>query len=101
MMRSIATLFLLLTSAITAQNQLLASQFNVSLNTGSLAGTTFTVSYNYDFSQVSPVGDSYVQLTSFDFTLGGVPFTRDDIFQGGQVIFHDGVIKDITASFQV
>ena len=50
---------------------------------------------------MSPVGESYVQLVSFDFTLLGVRFTRDDIFQGGQVIFHDAVIQDITASFQV
>src|SRR5262249_51924198 len=35
------------------------------------------------------------------FTLLGVPFTRNDIFQGGQVIFRDGVLVNVTASFQV
>jgi len=42
-----------------------------------------------------------VTLNSFDFTLLGVPFTRGDIFQGGQVIFQDGVPQNVTASFQV
>jgi hypothetical protein len=48
-----------------------------------------------------PRADSYVQLNSFDFTLLGVQFTRQDIFQGGQVISHDGVTTNVTASFQV
>ena len=74
---------------------------NASLDDGSLAGTTFCVSFSYDQDQVSPVGESYVTLNSFDFTLLGVPFTRDDIFQGGQVIFEDGVPANVTASFQV
>jgi hypothetical protein len=72
-----------------------------SLDDGSLAGTTFSVVYSYDADQVSDTGESYVTLNSFDFTLLGVPFTRDDIFQGGQVIFLDGVPENVTASFQV
>lgn len=75
--------------------------FDASLDDGSLAGTTFTVSFSYDADQVSEQGDSYVQLASFDFTLLGVNFTRSDIFQGGQLIFHDGVLDNVTASFQV
>jgi len=84
-----------------ARSELVTSTLNASLNTGSLAGTTFTVSFSYDSSQVSPVGDSYVQLNSFDFTLLGVPFSRQDIFQGGQAIFQDGTLHNVTASFQV
>jgi hypothetical protein len=72
-----------------------------SLDDGSLAGTTFSVVYSYDADQVSDTGESFVTLNSFDFTLLGVPFTRDDIFQGGQVIFLDGVPENVTASFQV
>ena len=72
-----------------------------SLDDGSLAGTTFSVVYSYDADQVSDTGESFVTLNSFDFTLLGVPFTRDDIFQGGQVIFLDGVPVNVTASFQV
>ena len=74
---------------------------NASLNTGSLAGTQFPVNFSYDDSQVLPVGDSYVSLITFDFTLLGVPFNRSETFQGGQAIFHDGVIKNVTASYQV
>jgi hypothetical protein len=101
MKRSTAVLFLLITSAAAGRSELVTSSLQASLDTGSLAGTTFSVSFSYDSSQVQPVGDSYVQLNSFDFALLGVQFTRQDIFQGGQVIFHDGVITDVTASFQV
>ena len=75
--------------------------FVASLDTGSMAGTTFPVCYSYDADQVAPVGESYVQLNSFDFVLGAAQFTRNDIFQGGQVILTDGVAHDVTASFQV
>jgi hypothetical protein len=74
---------------------------NASLDTGTLAGTAFPVSFSYDACQVAPVGQSFITLSSFDFTLLGVPFTRNDIFQGGQVIFQDGILQDVTASFQV
>ena len=99
--RFTVVLFLLITCAAAARSELVTSSLNVSLDTGSLAGTRFSVSFSYDSSQVQPIGDSYVQLNSFDFTLLGVQFTRQDIFQGGQVIFLDGVITDVTASFQV
>jgi hypothetical protein len=74
--------------------------FDASLDSGSLAGTTFSVCYSYDADQVLPSGESYVSLNSFDFTLLGTQFTRSGIFQGGQVIFRDGVVSDVTASFQ-
>src|SRR5690349_19770549 len=83
-----------------AQN-IVYGTLNASLNDGTLAGTTFQISFSYDADQVADTGQSYVSLNSFDFTLLGVPFTRDDIFQGGQVIFQDGVLQNVTASFQV
>ena len=70
------------------------------LTGGSLAGTRFGVSYSYDVSQVLPTGDSFIALTSFNFSLLGVSFTRNDISQGGQVIFRNGVLNNVTASFQ-
>jgi hypothetical protein len=100
-MRFTVVLFLLITYAAAGRSELVTSSLHASLDTGGLAGTRFPVSFSYDSSQVQPVGESYVQLNSFDFTLLGVQFTRQDIFQGGQVIFHDGVITDVTASFQV
>jgi hypothetical protein len=101
MMRCTSTLILLLISATSARSQPATSHLNATLNTGSLAGTGFSVSFSYDPSQVSPVGDSYAQLIAFDFTLLGVQFTRADIFQAGQVTFHNGVIDNVIASFQV
>jgi hypothetical protein len=101
-----SVLFLLLTCASAGRSELVTTSLvtntlQASLDTGTLAGTRFSVSFSYDGSQVQPVGESYVPLNSFDFTLLGVQFTRQDIFQGGQVIFLDGVITDVTASFQV
>jgi hypothetical protein len=74
---------------------------NASLDQGSLAGTTFPLSLSYDADQIAPVGESFVTLESFDFTLLGVAFTRHDIFQGGQAIFENGILENVTASFQV
>ena len=90
MKRFIAVLFLLVAYTAAARSELVTNSLDASLDTGSLAGTTFSVLFSYDSSQVLPVGDSYVQLNSFDFTLFGVQFTRHDIFQGGQALFHDG-----------
>ena len=74
--------------------------FEANLDTGSLAGVVFPVTYSYDASQNNPVGESFNILNSFDFTLLGTEFTRSDIDQGGQVILIDGVLDNITASFQ-
>ena len=76
-------------------------QLNASLDTGSLAGTKFPVSFSYDASQVMPIGDSFADLDSMDFTLGNATFHRSDIFQGGQVIFHNGMLENLLASYQV
>jgi len=81
MKRFTVVLFLLITYAAVGRSELVTSSLNASLDTGSPAGTRFSVSFSYDSSQVQPVGDSYVQLNSFDFTLLGVQFTRQDIFQ--------------------
>ena len=97
---AIALLFVIPSLPASATN-IVYWTFIASLDTGSLSGTTFPVCYSYDADQVAPSGESYVQLNSFDFTLGDARFTRNDIFQGGQVIFSDGVAHDVTASFQV
>jgi uncharacterized protein (TIGR03437 family) len=72
-----------------------------SLDHGSLAGTRFPVSFSFDAGEVSPQGDNFITLRSFGFVLQGVTFTRSDIFQGGQAIFRNGKLVNVTASFQV
>ena len=99
--RFTVVLFLLIACAAAARSELVTGSLHASLDTDSLAGTRFSVSFSYDPSQVQPIGDSFVQLNSFEFALLGVQFTRQDIFQGGQVIFHDGVLTNVIASFQV
>ena len=98
MKRFIAALLLLAACACVARADLITRSLNASLDTGSLAGTKFPVSFSYDSAGISAVGDTYVELNSFAFTLLGVQFTKSDIYQGGQVIFHDGVIQNVTAS---
>ena len=84
-----------------ARADLITENLNASLDSGSLTGIMFPVTFSYDSSEVNPVGESFVALESFDFVLLGVPFTLNDIFQGGQAIFEDSVIENVTASFQV
>ena len=100
---SVITVVLLffVSSLHASANNIMVWTFVASLDTGSMAGKTFPVCYSYDADQVAPVGESYVQLNSLEFTLGDAQFTRNDIFQGGQVIFSDGVAQNVTASFQV
>jgi len=69
-----------------------------SLNTGSLSGTIFPVSFSYDKALVDSSG--FGPLNSFDFTLLGTSFSRANISQGGQVILQSGTLTNITASFQ-
>jgi hypothetical protein len=89
-----------LTVGASAQN-IVYGTLTASLDTGSLAGTRFPIYYSYDASQVPSGGQGYAELLSFNFTLLGVSFTRSDIFQGGQVVFQNGVRQNVTASFQV
>jgi hypothetical protein len=97
-----AVLILLIAAVSRADAQnIVYGTLAASLDDGSLAGTTFQVTFSYDADQVAQVGESYVELESFDFTLLGTTFSRDWIFQGGQAIFQDGVIQNVTASFQV
>jgi uncharacterized protein (TIGR03437 family) len=86
---------------IAAAEQIVAGTLTASLDSGSLAGTKFRVFFGYDAAHVSPRGNSFVQLESLDFKLLGVPFTLSDIYQGGQVILHDGQVENVVASFQV
>jgi hypothetical protein len=82
--------------AETIANQTLFS----TLTTGSLAGTQFAATVSFDASQILPSGPSFVTLSSFDFTLIGVAFDKYNIEQGGQAIFLDGALVNVTGSFQ-
>jgi len=72
---------------------------NAQLTTGSLAGTQFPFSFSYESTAVNGIGQEFISLTSFNFNLLGTPYTIADITQGGQAIFQDGVLQNITAAF--
>ena len=74
-------------------------QFNAALQTGALAGTDFSGTASYDNQGETGSGTEYFSLTSLNFTLFGVSFTKADIDQGGQVILQDGALFDFTAAF--
>ena len=97
---SAAVLLVLAASRVDART-IVFRTLDASLEQGSLAGTTFPVSLSYDADQVAPIGESFVTLESFDFTLLGVAFTRQDIFEGGQCVFQNSVLENVTASFQI
>ena len=73
--------------------------FDASLQTGVLAGATFSGSFTYDDAGASGIGKEFLFLTSLDFTLLGVPFSLADIKQGGQAILQDGALSYFTAAF--
>ncbi len=81
-------------------DRIVYAAFTAVLKTGPLAGTEFLVLCSYDADQVSRKGESYVTLDSFDFTLLGAHFTHDNLTQGGQAIFRDGHLENLTGSFQ-
>jgi hypothetical protein len=73
--------------------------FDANLQTGPLAGTSFSGLLSYDDAGATGVGQEFLELASLDFTLLGVSFTRADIKQGGQAILEDGVLSYFTAAF--
>jgi len=75
------------------------ASFIASLTSGSLSGAQFTVSYSYESTNVTGGSEDYLPLNSFDFDLLGTHFSKNDIFQGGQVIFHYGYLYNVTADF--
>ena len=74
-------------------------QFNAALRTGALAGTDFSGTASYDNQGETGSGTEYFPLTSLNFTLFGVSFTKADIDQGGQAILQNGALFDFTAAF--
>jgi hypothetical protein len=96
-----AVLFVLLFGAPRAARaeQIVRRTLGASLDNGSLALTPFPISYTYDADQVSADGDSTVTLLSFDFSLNGIPFTRDAMWSPGQALFRNGVLFNIKATF--
>jgi hypothetical protein len=98
--RSLAISVLLGLSAIpSAKATIVGFDFDASLQTGALAGTTFLGTGSYDTAGVTGVGEEFVALTSLQFSLLGVSFTESDIRQGGQAILEDGLLSFFTAAF--
>jgi hypothetical protein len=74
-------------------------QFNATLDTGTLAGTSFSGTGSFDRQGMTGSGEEFLTLTALDFVLDGASFTKADIDQGGQVILEDGVLSSFTAAF--
>jgi hypothetical protein len=94
-----SVLVLTTTAAKPAKADTVPLSFDASLTMGSLADTNFTGIFSYDNSGLTGHGQEFLSLISFDFTLLGTHFTQADIRQGGQAIFQDGVLQDVTAAF--
>jgi hypothetical protein len=73
--------------------------FDASLDTGALAGTTISGTLSFDETGITVAGTDYVALTSIDFELDGVPFTKANLYQGGQMIIENGYPSYFTAAF--
>jgi hypothetical protein len=96
---AVSSLLPMLGTATAACAAITNASFAASLTSGSLSGVQFTVSYSYDNSGITGGSGDYLPLQSFDFDLLGTHFPKDDIYQGGQVIFHYGILYNVTAAF--
>jgi hypothetical protein len=74
-------------------------QFNAALQTGALAGTDFSGTASYDNQGETGSGIEYFSLTSLNFTLLGVSFTKADIDQGGQAILQTALCSTLRRHF--
>lgn len=97
-MKRAAILILLALFAAPASATIVHKSFVATLTDGPYAGTVFPGTFSYDDASVTGVGTDYVALTSLNFTLKGVAFTRNDIDQGGQALLQDGVLWYFTAA---
>jgi hypothetical protein len=96
---AISSLLAVLGTATAARAPITNASFVASLTSGSLSGVQFTVSYSYDNAGITAGSEDYLPLQSFDFDLLGAHFSKNDIYQGGQVIFHHGILYNVTADF--
>ena len=94
-------ILLLLAHGLTspAKATIVEFDFDASLQTGVLAGTSFPGTGSYNTASVTGVGQEFVSLASLEFSLLGILFTASDIKQGGQAILQDGVLSYFTAAF--
>jgi hypothetical protein len=72
--------------------------WDAALTTGPLAGTSFPGTCSYDTSGTTGIGTEYVDLDTIAFTLG-VPWSKANLVQGGQMITQDGLPAHFTAAF--
>jgi len=73
--------------------------FDATLDSGPLAGTSFTGAGSYSEPAVITPGMQYLSLTSLDFSLDGEAFTLADNYQGGQAVLDNGSLDYFTAAF--
>jgi hypothetical protein len=92
-------LFLLLAAALLAPASTVDFAFDATLQTGSLAGTSFAGTGSYDNAALTGAGTEYAFLTALDFTVDGALFSKTDIDQGGQAVLQDGTLDYFTAAF--
>ena len=90
---------LLLSLPASARATTITSSFDASLTSGWLAGTNFTVAFSYENASLTGIGQEYLSLLSFNFTLLGTQFDREEISQGGQAIFQNGILQYVTAAY--
>src|SRR5579863_8845193 len=93
----LATCFWLVTQPAAAN--IVDDNFNADLQTGVLAGTSFSGSFSYDNSGMTGIGVEFFTLGTLDFTLLGVSFNRAEVSQGGQAVIQYGIFSYFTAAY--
>ncbi|MDJ0598374.1 MAG: PEP-CTERM sorting domain-containing protein [Crocosphaera sp.] len=83
-----ASTFLCLTVPVHAAS--ITYNFEVSIDSGSLAGETYTGSFIFDDSGLTGIGDEFLSVSRISFDFDGVNYTETDDSFGPEVLFFDG-----------
>ena len=76
-------------NTLQAQAAAINYDFDVSIDSGALAGDTISGSFGFDDAFLTGIGDEFLSLDALDFSFQGIDYTEaDDLFGG--VAFFDG-----------
>ena len=88
MNKVLLTLVVSVLASAPAQAGVIGFEFRVDIDSGALAGETFTGSFSYDEAEVTGIADEFVDLSSFDFNFQGLSFGLNDAV--AEAAFFDG-----------
>lgn len=87
---------IVLTNVDNAHGTLITYDFDVSIDSGSLTGETYTGFFNYDDSGLTSSGEEFIPVLSLNFNFLGENYTKDDEVANTEVLFFDGELLGLS-----